>query len=170
MQDIYNYISETHHFLGYIVLQYYYLRTYLLMYLLTYLRTYLLMYLLTYVLTSLLTYVFTYLLTYLLTPWSSLSSEANRFSTSQEITRILRNPSVQYGIHKCLPPVPILSQLNPVHFPTSHFLTIHFNIILPSMPRSPKWSLSFRFPHQKHVYAYPTPIVSALLLLLLLLL
>jgi len=30
---------------------------------------------------------------------------------------------------------------------TSHFLKIHLNIILTSMPGSLKWSLSLRFPH-----------------------
>jgi hypothetical protein len=34
--------------------------------------------------------------------------------------------------------VPILSQLDLVHTPTSNFLKIHLNIIFPSMPGSPK--------------------------------
>ena len=78
----------------------------------------------------------------------SPSWEANWFAASQEIPRISWNPKVHYRTQKHTPSVPILGQPNPVHIPTSYLLEIHPNIIHPSTPRSPQWSLSIRFPHQ----------------------
>ena len=75
----------------------------------------------------------------------SPSWEANWFAASQEISRILWNPKVHYRTQKRPPPFLILGQPNPVHIPTSHLLEIHPNIIHPSTPRSPQWSLSLRF-------------------------
>jgi len=63
----------------------------------------------------------------------SPSWEANRFAASQEIPRISWSPKVHYLIHKCPPPVPILSQLHPFHTPTSHFLKIHLNLLAPEL-------------------------------------
>ena len=88
-----------------------------------------------------------YLLTYSM---EQSPSEANWFSAGQEIPRILWNPKVHCRIHKCLPPVPILSQLNPVRTPTSHFLKIHLNIIIPSMPGSSKSNMNVFSPSNKY--------------------
>jgi hypothetical protein len=72
----------------------------------------------------------------------SPSGEANQFAASQEFPRILWNPKVHYRVCNCPPPVSILSQLNPAHTPTFHFLKIRLSIILSSMPGSPQWSLA----------------------------
>ena len=52
---------------------------------------------------------------------------------------------------------PYHSQLDPVHTPTSYFLKIYLNIILPFTTESPKWSFSLRFPYQNPEYASPIP-------------
>jgi len=66
-------------------------------------------------------------------PW-----EANQFAASQEIPRTLWNPKVHYRIQKCPPPVPILSQIDPVHPPhptpwrSILILSSHLRLGLPS--------------------------------------
>ena len=103
----------------------------------------------------LLNYCLTYLLSYSMQ--QSHSWEANLFSDSEAITRILWNPKIHCHIHTWPPPVSILSQLDAVHAPTSHFLKIHLNIILLPTSVSSKWSFSLRFPHQNPVHASPLP-------------
>jgi len=82
---------------------------------------------------AMVTYLLTYFLTSFLTTYSmeqSPSSEANRFSDSQEIPRILWNPKVPYRIHKCRPPVPTLIQLDPLQ--PLHHTFCRSILILPS--------------------------------------
>jgi hypothetical protein len=88
----------------------------------------------------------------------SPSWKANWFAASQEIPRVLWNPKVPRRTHKRPPPITILSQPTPALPPTSHFLKIHPNIILPSTPGSPQRSLSLRFHHQNPVHTFPFPI------------
>ena len=83
------------------------------------------------------------------------SWEANMSSPSQEIPCILWNRKVHYRIEKHLPPVSIMSQISPSHAPPSHILKINFNIILLSMSKSCKRSLSPWSPHQNALFISP---------------
>jgi hypothetical protein len=67
----------------------------------------------------------------------------------------LWNPKVYSRVYKSPPPVPILSQFNPVHV-LSSFLNTHFNIIFPSTRKSFTWSLYLRFPTK----TLPVPLLS----------
>ena len=90
----------------------------------------------------------------------SPSWEANRFSASQEIPRTSWNPKVHYRVHNSPPPVPVLSQINPVRGPTSHLLKIHLNIILPSIPWTSKWLFSPQvFPPKPYMHLSFPPYV-----------
>ena len=87
--------------------------------------------------------------------WSRvLLQKPNLFSANQEIPRMLWNPKVHYRFYKCSPPVPILSQINPVSALSSHFLKIH----LPIFPPSFKWSFPSGFPTRSLLYTCHRPI------------
>lgn len=63
-------------------------------------------------------------------------------------------PNVHYRVYNNPPLISVLSRLNPFQALPTHFLEIHFNIILPSSPRSSKCSPSFQLPFQNHVMQF----------------
>ena len=131
----------------------------------TYLLYYL-FYLFNYLPTSyLFTYFLTYFPTYLLTLLACLFvllallaclRSKPVFSQSINSPQFME-PDVSLPQSQVPAPIPILSQINPVHVLISHFLKMCLNIILPSTPGTSKWSLSFRFPYQTTVYGSPLP-------------
>jgi hypothetical protein len=96
----------------------------------------------------------TFLLTYSLHEVESFMRIYPVFNSSRNSSHFMEPegslPQSQVA-NTCPYPEPARSSL----CPTSHFLKIHLNIILPSTPGSPKWLISLRFPHQSPVYASP---------------
>jgi hypothetical protein len=99
------------------------------------------------------TYLLTYLLTYSIqqSPWV-----ANGVSASQEIPRILWIPQVHYPSHKFPPPVPILSQLDPIHTtdPTWYITRIWYDIYLTAVELTPGGSTT------SHIYTQTVHIIQ----------
>ena len=80
----------------------------------------------------------TYLPTHLLTPWSSVIEKPLFFLANQDIPHILWNLNVQClfsRVSHLL--VSWFRSIQYIHPPPSHFLKVHFNIIVPSTSGSP---------------------------------
>ena len=98
------------------------------------------------------------------------SWEANRFSDSQGISRVLWNLKLHYRIYNSQAPDPILSQINPVQVPTSHFLKTYLEYYHPicawvfqvvSFPQvSPPKPCLYLYSPTYVLHALPTSFVS----------
>jgi hypothetical protein len=72
----------------------------------------------------------------------SPTCKAKGYSPIKGYTWLLLQRKVRYRVHNNPPLVPSLSQINPVHTPTTYWITIHFNIIS-SSPTHLKWTPCF---------------------------
>ena len=95
----------------------------------------------------------TYLLTYLLTPWCRV------FLENLTGLQLVKKFPAFHRTRRFITPLTSVRHLSlswanriQSHIPTSHLLEFHPNIIHPSTPRSPQWSLSLRFPHQDPIH------------------
>jgi hypothetical protein len=78
-----------------------------------------------------------------LTPWNTVLLE--KLTSSQLAKKFLGFHGTRRFVTEFLSVrhvLPVLRQIDPAHAFTLHFLKVHVNSILPSMPGSSKWSLS----------------------------
>jgi hypothetical protein len=96
----------------------------------------------------------------------SLSWEANSFSASQEIPRILLNPKFNYRIYRSPPNIRILSQTNKVHVTQFHFLKVllisssHLRFGLPKDLFPPVFPTKILYAHLRSPYVLRAPLIS----------
>jgi hypothetical protein len=84
--------------------------------------------------------------------------EANGLAVGQKISHLLWNREIHCLVHKSLPLVSVINHINTVNFLFRPYLfTVHFNMILHSMPRSRKMSLLFVFFSLNRIYIYISP-------------
>jgi hypothetical protein len=83
-------------------------------------------------------------------------------AATQQLPNILWNMKVHYRVQKIPPPVPTLSQIDPIHTTPSYLSKIHLNIIHPPMFRSTWWSISFflTFPPKSYKHSSLRPMRS----------
>jgi len=81
----------------------------------------------------------------------STSWEDENRSVCHEYLCLLWYQKVHYRLHKSPLLDSLLSQINPVPSHTPYTYEIHFSIILPLTPRSPKWCLLFRFSDYNYI-------------------
>jgi len=100
----------------------------------------------------------------------SHSAGTTRLSSCHEIHRILWKPEVNHHVHRSLSPVPILSQMNPIHILPSYFFMMHLSVTFPSMISSSKWPVPSGLPTKpRHApllspyVLYAPPISSSLI-------
>jgi len=100
-------------------------------------------------------------------PTNSMEQNLEKLTVTQPVKKFptLMGSEVHYRAHNSPPLVPILSQVYPVHNFPPYFAKIQSNVIRPSIPRSSKRSLPFRFSDQNiectsylcHVCYMPRP-------------
>ena len=87
---------------------------------------------------------------------TSLRPQSTAILVQPKFPRVEKKFSAFHGsrIDHEIAPVQSLTEINPVHALPSYILKIHFNIIVSSTPRSPKWSASPSFPPQNPACIY----------------